>query len=71
MRVEAEPTELFVDVNGVQCRVWNALTEDGKQMFLFVSLIATREDFSAGFDDLVADVIGDGNGIRLEKAAGS
>lgn len=36
MRVQAEPSEMYMRVDGALCRVWNAVTEDGEQMFLFV-----------------------------------
>jgi hypothetical protein len=44
MRIQIEPSDIFVDVNGVKCRVWNGITEDDKQVFVFVSSIASVED---------------------------
>lgn len=40
MRIQAEPTQQLVPLNGVTCRVWNAVTEDGEQVFLFVAKVA-------------------------------
>jgi len=36
LRVQAEPSELYMRVDGALCRVWNGVTEDGEQVFLFV-----------------------------------
>ena len=44
MRVQAEPSGIIANLDGVECRVWNAVTEDGKQLFLFVHRAASRED---------------------------
>lgn len=40
MRVQAEPSDLLVKVDGTLCRVWNAVTENGEQIFLFVARTA-------------------------------
>ena len=46
-RVQAEPTEILVDLEGVECRVWNAITNQGDQVFLFVHRVASRGDLAA------------------------
>jgi hypothetical protein len=47
MRIQIEPTELFADTDGQECRIWNGITEDGQQVFVFVRWIATRADLDA------------------------
>lgn len=44
MRVQAEPTEIVVNFTGGPARVWNAVTEDGEQVFLFVVIVGTAND---------------------------
>jgi hypothetical protein len=46
MRVQAAPTEIFVSVDGSRCRVWNATTEQGEQVFLFVKAVASRAELA-------------------------
>ncbi len=43
MRVQMEPTEMVVDLNGVSARVWNGTTEGGVQIFVFVHRVAVRD----------------------------
>lgn len=51
MRVQIEPTELVVDLNGVQARVWNGITESGVQVFVFVHRVAVRStEHAAAFE---------------------
>ncbi len=49
MRLQIEPSEMIVDLNGVQVRVWNGISEQGVQVFVFVHRLAVRND-----DDLAA-----------------
>jgi len=49
MRLQIEPSEMIVDLNGVQVRVWNGISEQGIQVFVFVHRLAVRND-----DDLAA-----------------
>jgi hypothetical protein len=51
MRIQAEPSEIFAEVNGTRCRVWNAVTEDGVQVFLFVCRVAVPSDGELAFTD--------------------
>lgn len=44
MILQAEPTEIFAELDGVECRVWNAVTEKHTQCFLFVHQIAIPDD---------------------------
>jgi hypothetical protein len=44
LRIQIEPSEIFLMVNGVRCRVWNGVTEDDKQVFVFVAALASHED---------------------------
>jgi hypothetical protein len=46
MRVQAAPTDIFVSVEGSRCRVWNATTEQGEQIFLFVKGVASRAELA-------------------------
>lgn len=44
MRIQIEPTEHFLSVDGVPVRVWNGITEDGNQCFVMVHRIAVRAE---------------------------
>jgi hypothetical protein len=44
MRIQMESTAIIVTVQGVKCRVWNGVTEDGVQCFAFVACLAFRAD---------------------------
>lgn len=44
MRVQIEPTDVIVDLEGLECRVWNGITDDGNQVFVFVHRVASREE---------------------------
>jgi hypothetical protein len=46
MRLQVEPSEILVELDGVECRVWNGVTESLEQVFLFVRLVATREELT-------------------------
>jgi hypothetical protein len=46
MKILMEMTEFKVVADGVECRVWNGVTEDEKQVFVFVHRIATQEDIT-------------------------
>lgn len=58
MRIQMEPTAHLVVVDGVECRVWNAITERGSRCFVFVHRIAlpdgeeTQSDDQEEFDEL-------------------
>lgn len=56
MRVQAEPTDMLIIVDGVPCRVWNAVTEDNRQCVLFVHRILFP-DSSTSFSELENDLI--------------
>jgi hypothetical protein len=50
-----EITKDTAKVNGVECRVWNAISETGKHCFLFVHLVAVsneedKSEFSKRFE---------------------
>lgn len=48
MKILMESTEHVVTVDGVECRVWNAVTEKNHtQCFVFVHRIAVRNDADA------------------------
>lgn len=59
MRIQAEPSEILLTVNGVPCRVWNAVTESGEQIFLFVWKVAVPRDSRDGliFDQELIELI--------------
>jgi hypothetical protein len=50
MKLQIEPTKYEVTVDGVECRVWNGVTEDQKQVFVFIHRIASREDIQELLD---------------------
>jgi hypothetical protein len=53
MKILMEPTDHVVTVDGVECRVWNGVTEKDTQCFVFVHRIAVRNsDDQQEFDDL-------------------
>lgn len=58
MIIQMEPTERMFTVDGVECRLWNAVTERGSQCFIFVNRIAlprseqTHPDDQREFDEL-------------------
>jgi hypothetical protein len=41
-RIQIEPSEIFVNVNGVECRVWNGITEDDNQVYICVAAVISR-----------------------------
>ena len=48
MRLQVEPTPIFCQVNGARVRVWNGITDDGVQCFLFTTCVAVRANDDAG-----------------------
>jgi len=42
VKVQAEHSEIIVELDGIPCRVWNAVTEDGEQVYLFVHRVASH-----------------------------
>lgn len=67
MRVQAEPTDILVTVDAVECRVWNAVTEDNRQCVLFVHRILFP-DSSTSFSELENDLIPKDPPQDLERA---
>jgi hypothetical protein len=51
MKIQMEPTEHLVFVDGVECRVWNAITDRDTQCFVFVHRIGIPTDGTAHPDD--------------------
>lgn len=51
MIIQMEPTEHIVTVDGVECRIWNAITAKGSQCFVFVHSIAFPNDGTVYADD--------------------
>jgi hypothetical protein len=51
VRIQAEPTKHLVTLDGVECRVWNAITERGSQCFIFVHRMGLRDDETTNPDD--------------------
>lgn len=43
MRLQIEPSEIFVEVDNVRCRVWNGVAESGEQVFVFVARVAVPD----------------------------
>lgn len=50
MKVQAESTDILTQINGVEVRVWNAVTEQGEQIFLFVHRVASRGELKELLD---------------------
>jgi hypothetical protein len=46
MRLQIESTDIIASIDGVECRVWNGVSEIGEQIFLFVHRVATRGDLT-------------------------
>jgi hypothetical protein len=46
VKIVAESTHIVLELDGVECRVWNATTESGEQCFLFVHRVATRAELA-------------------------
>lgn len=51
MIIQMEPTTHIVMVDGVECRLWNAITERGSQCFVFVHSVALPQNGEAHADD--------------------
>jgi hypothetical protein len=49
--IQMEATDQTLMVDGVECRVWNAVTERRTQCFVFVMCIAVRIDEEGHPDD--------------------
>jgi hypothetical protein len=47
MRIQIEPSDIVCELDGVTVRVWNGVTEDGTQCFVFVQAVASRQDIAA------------------------
>lgn len=45
MKIPMESTPHIVTVDGVECRVWNAVTENEVQCLVFVRRIAVRNSY--------------------------
>jgi hypothetical protein len=45
--VTAEATHLFVELGGVEHRVWRATTETGDQVYLFGHSVGSRDELAA------------------------
>lgn len=43
MRLQIEPTDKIVVVNGTECRMWRGVSEKGAKCFLFVATITVPE----------------------------
>lgn len=44
MRLQIEPTGHIAEVNGVQCRIWNGVSESGAGVIVFVATLAVKAD---------------------------
>ena len=43
MKILMESTPHVVTVDGIECRIWNGVTESNTQCFIFVHRIAVRD----------------------------
>jgi hypothetical protein len=62
MKILMESTPHLVTVDGTECRIWNAVTENEIQCFFFVHRIAVRnsedqQDFSELLEMPIAEVM--------------
>ena len=56
MKIQMEPTENVVSIDGVECRIWNAVTDSNVQCFVFVHRIGVRNDSDLGaFEQALAE----------------
>jgi hypothetical protein len=55
MRIQIEPTDILTDLDGVPVRVWNGITENGTQCFVFVHRVAVYSEDSEEFDAELLD----------------
>lgn len=46
MKIQMESTETILTLDGVECRLWNAVTDDGIPCLVFVHRIAVAESGS-------------------------
>jgi hypothetical protein len=54
MKIQMEATEHVVSIDGVECRIWNAVTDSNIPCFVFVHRIAVREEEDLEqFEDLL------------------
>jgi hypothetical protein len=74
MKIMMESTDYVLTVNGVECRVWNAVTENNTQCFVFVHRIAvaneeSQEEFEAleGISTPGTLTITKSNMLKMEK----
>lgn len=42
MRIQAEPTPVIANIDGVCCRIWNAVTDRGTPCLLFIHRLAAH-----------------------------
>ena len=49
--IQMQPTEHIVTLDGVECRLWNAITARGSQCFVFVHRIALPNDADTNHED--------------------
>jgi hypothetical protein len=55
MRLQIEPSEIMVERDGKKVRVWNGVSENGTQCFVFVAAVAVREGWEAEFERELED----------------
>jgi len=44
MKIQMEATEHVVSIDGVECRIWNAVTDSNIPCLVFVHRIAVRDE---------------------------
>lgn len=62
MKILMESTPHLVTVDGIECRIWNAVTETDIQCLVFVHRVAVRnsenqQEFSELFETPIAEVM--------------
>ena len=44
MRIQIEPTDIFTTIGNEPVRVWNGITDEGVQCFVFVARVAVKAE---------------------------
>lgn len=66
MKMQIESTEQITEIGGVPVRVWKGVTESGVDCFVFVHLIAVRNDHdSTEFERDLAEQVPPGRSVPL------
>lgn len=56
MRLQIEPTEKIIKVNGTECRAWIGISEKGAHCFVFVASVAVLDESATKTAEFEADL---------------